>query len=136
MPAGGATRRTVLVVAGPVGPADLPRLIARLDELVAAQPCHPGLVVSCDVAAVYPVDIGTIDVLARLHLHARRRDIQLELRGAGTQLRELLGLAGLVAGPGSGHDGGLVLAEERGQPEEREEALGIQEVSHPHDPSA
>lgn len=136
MPADGAARRPVLVVAGPVGPADLPRLIARLDELVSPQGCHPALVVSCDVAAVDPVDIGTIDVLARLHLHARRRDIQLELRRAGPQLRELLELAGLVAGPGSGHDGGLALAEERGQAEEREEALGIQEVSHPHDPSA
>lgn len=123
MSADGAVRRAVLVVAGPVGLADLPCLIARLDELVAAQPGpppSPALVVSCDVAAVDPVNIGTIDVLARLHLHAQRRDVRLELRRAGPQMRELLDLAGLVAGPGSAHRGGLVLAEDRRQPEERE----------------
>lgn len=42
------------------------------------------------------VDIGTVDVLARVALTARRLGCELELRGASPDLRALLDLAGLA----------------------------------------
>ncbi len=54
-----------------------------------------GLVI-CDVAAIRRPTLGTLDVLARLQLAARRRGWHLRLHGAHSELRALLALAGLT----------------------------------------
>jgi ABC-type transporter Mla MlaB component len=50
--------------------------------------------VVCD-ASDLPADVGTVDLLARRQLEARRAGLRLEVRGASAELRELLDLAGL-----------------------------------------
>jgi hypothetical protein len=68
------------------------------------------------------VDLGTVDVLARLKLAARRRGIDLRIRQAPTDLCELIELCGL--------------RETLGQAEEREQGLRVEEERHLGDPSA
>jgi hypothetical protein len=53
--------------------------VTRLDVDIAAGPC----------------DLGTVDVLARLALHARRTGREIRLAGATPELLELIALAGL-----------------------------------------
>ncbi len=53
-------------------------------------------IVICDVAAIQCPTVGTLDVLARLQLAARRRGWHLTLHGARSELRALLALAGLT----------------------------------------
>lgn len=53
-------------------------------------------VVICDVNAIRLPDLGTIDILARLRLAARRSGWHVMLHGAGSELRALLTLAGLA----------------------------------------
>ena len=65
-----------------------------------------------------PPHLGTVDVLARLALAARRRGVRLRLRRPSHELRELVALAGL---------GEVLGVEPGGQPEEREEPLGVEE---------
>ncbi len=70
-------------------------------------------------------DIATVDALARLVLQARRLGLELRLVDAPRQLRELIVFAGLADGLG---------VEARWYPEEREEALGVEEegqLDHP-----
>jgi STAS domain len=55
-------------------------------------PCRSTIV--CDVGSVSP-DAGAIDTLARLQLTARRLGLELRLRHASTELRDLLDFAGL-----------------------------------------
>ena len=55
-------------------------------------PCDP---VVCDVSEV-PVELATVDVLARLQLEACRAGRCLRLRGASPELLELIELAGLT----------------------------------------
>ena len=99
---------------------DLPGLCANLARLLGG----PGGVVTCDVAGVARPDVGTVEALARLRLTARRHGWQLEISGAGPELAALLGLLGLTD----------VLLQVRGQPEQREQPPGVQEVVHPRDP--
>jgi ABC-type transporter Mla MlaB component len=89
--------------------------------------------VICDVAALSGADACTVDAIARLQLTARRQGRHLRLRGASSELRELLrlmGMGGLV--PCCGDLGGEVL----GQAEEREEPGGVQEEGDAADPVA
>ena len=51
-------------------------------------------VLLCDVSDE-PADIGTVDLLARLQLVARRYGCQIRLRGVSPELRELIEFAGL-----------------------------------------
>ena len=78
----------------------------------------------CDVEALQTADAEVIDALARLHLHVRRAGCRLELRGASDQLRELIAFMGLLE---------VLRVEPRGQPEDREEPLGLQEEVEPDD---
>lgn len=62
-------------------------------------------------------DLAAVELLAREQLAARRRGCCLLLRDASPELVELLDLCGLGYALGA-----------RGQPEEREEAVGVEEV--------
>ena len=55
-------------------------------------PCRSTIV--CDVGSL-PPDAGAIDTLARLQLTARRLGLELRLRHASNDLRDLLDFAGL-----------------------------------------
>ncbi len=79
----------------------------------------------CDVSGV-AANAVALDALARLQLHARRLGMRVRLRGASTDLLDLLDLAGLreVLGVESG-----------GQVEEREERLGVEEERELGDPT-
>jgi hypothetical protein len=79
----------------------------------------------CDVGALAP-DLGTVDLLARLQLRARRLGSELRLRHASAELEELLDLVGLRE----------VLVEAGGEPEQREQRLGVEEERELGDPPA
>ena len=98
---------------GPVPPDRVPATAARL----AADPLGV-------VHVRGTVDLGVLDVLARLALAARRRGTRLEVRGGEdlARLLHLCGLAGLVVQP-------------LGQPEAGEQG-GVEEVVHVLDPPA
>lgn len=83
-------------------------------------------VVICDVSAVTRPDLVTIETLARLRLTAKRFGWRWETCGAGPALRDLAGLLGLAD----------TLVEPVRQAEEREQALGVEEVVERGDPAA
>ena len=62
--------------------------------------------------------MATVDALARLALQAGRLGLELRLVDAPRELRELIVFAGLTEALG---------VEARRQPEEREQALGVEE---------
>jgi hypothetical protein len=95
--------------------ADVPVLCAGLAELLRGR---PGGVVVCDVAAVARADVVTVEALARLRLTARRHGWDLVVGGAGADLLRLLRLVGLTD----------VLPQVRREPEQREQAGGVEEV--------
>jgi hypothetical protein len=70
-------------------------LAERAQATVAGSDDQVSLIV-CDVRAVDRPDLATIDALARLALVAKRHRARLRLRGAGRELRDLLGLTGLA----------------------------------------
>ena len=80
----------------------------------------------CDLRGV-AADCVTVDALARIHLAARRAGVQISLRHASAELRELLAFTGL--------DGVLGLEPGR-QPEEGEQLLGAEEERQLGDLSA
>jgi anti-anti-sigma regulatory factor len=71
-------------------------------------------------------DLAMVDVLARLQLAARRRGLQLRLRRAPPELRELIQLVGLTD---------VLGVEPCRQAEEREERLGVEEERDLGDPT-
>jgi hypothetical protein len=84
-----------------------------------------GLIV-VDVAALAP-DATAVDALARLQLGARRLGLETRLRGAAVELLELIAFVGLAD---------VLRVEPRGEPEEREQRLGVEEERELDDPSA
>ena len=72
-------------------------------------------------------DLGTVDALARLRLAARRDGLELRLTRVPDELRELIVFLGLEDALG---------LEPRGQAEEREERLGVEEERELGDPPA
>jgi hypothetical protein len=78
----------------------------------------------CDVHAAGP-DLATIDALARLHLAARRLGRELRVENAADELRELIVFVGLE---------GLLRLEPRGEAEEREQRLRVEEEGELGDP--
>jgi ABC-type transporter Mla MlaB component len=118
---------------GPVRRDDIPALCERARRLLEG--CDAGSV-SCDVAALAEPDVVTIDALARLQLTALRLGYRVELqraRGPLVQLLVLSGMSGVLpcAGSGPGASG----VEAWGEPEHREQALGVQEEADPDDPA-
>jgi ABC-type transporter Mla MlaB component len=83
----------VMVLLGPIAPADVPALCARLDGMLR----HTGAgLATCDVGAVPDATVATVDALARLQLAAKRAGGRIRLRHASPQLRALLDLVGLA----------------------------------------
>jgi anti-anti-sigma factor len=123
---------SVLVVAGRVTAADLPRLrlalAARLAEAGA------GADVICDVRSLARADAAALDVLARLQLAARRMGGRIRLRGASRELRDLLAFTGLSDALPVEARLSLRPLQPCRQPEQREEPLGVEEGVDPDDP--
>jgi len=89
-----------LSVRGPISPADVPGLCARVQELVASGGggCPNGGVVDLvyDVSELGVPDLATVDALARVQLSAARLGHRLVLQDASPEVRQLLDLAGLA----------------------------------------
>ena len=72
-------------------------------------------------------DLGTVDALARLQLAARRSGLELRLRHVSDELLELITFVGLAEALG---------LEPRGEAEEREQRVGVEEERELDDSSA
>jgi hypothetical protein len=79
----------------------------------------------CDVGTLAP-DAVTVDALARLQLSARRLGLELRLSRSSRELQELLAFVGL---------GDVLGVEPRGQAEEREQRLRVEEERELDDPT-
>jgi anti-anti-sigma regulatory factor len=102
--------------------ADVPGLCAALAALLAAR---PGESVVCDVSAVAVPNAAMVEALARLALTARRAGRRLAVAGAAPDLLRLVALYGLAD----------VLPQAGGEPEQREQPGGVEEVRDPADPA-
>ena len=71
-------------------------------------------------------DLDTVESLARLQLAARRSGLELRLVRVPDELRELITFVGLAEALG---------LEPRGQAEEREERVGVEEEGELDDPA-
>jgi hypothetical protein len=71
------------------------------------------------------MDLGTVNVLARIQLGAKRRGLTWRVRHASAGLLELIEFTGLSDALG---------VEPQRQPEEREDALGVEEERQLGDP--
>jgi hypothetical protein len=80
----------------------------------------------CDASALDP-DALTIDALARLQLSSRRFGLEIRLRHASNELRELLAFVGLDE---------VLRLEAGGQAEQREQRVGFEEERELGDPPA
>jgi hypothetical protein len=85
---------------------------------------HPTTIV-CDVGAYAPNAI-TVAALARLQLGAGRLGHELRLRGATPDLIALIAFVGL---------GDVLRVEVEGEPEEREQDVGVEEERELDDPA-
>ncbi|MFI9798835.1 STAS domain-containing protein [Streptomyces sp. NPDC052302] len=108
----------VLVLAGPVTRGEVTGLCAVVRARLEGGRSR---VVVCDVGGLGPPGLGTVDLLARLQLTARRAGGRIRLRDPDPALHALLDLVGLRL-------------EVEGQPEEREPALRVEEAVEPGDP--
>ncbi|MFB8248218.1 STAS domain-containing protein [Streptomyces sp. NPDC055952] len=114
-----AMRPPVLVLPGPVTRDE----VRGLSEDVRALLRDAGArVVVCDVGGLGPPGLAAVDLLARLHLAARRAGGRIRLRDPDPALCALLDLVGLRF-------------EVEGQVEEGEPALGVEEAVEPGDPA-
>ncbi|GAA0899516.1 STAS domain-containing protein [Virgisporangium aurantiacum] len=118
---------TVISIAADLARADIPGLCADLADRLRGSRGDGSLyggaargTVVCDVRAVVRPDVVTLEALARLRLTARRHGYALVIDGAGPHLAGLIGLLGL--------------SEAFRQPEQREEAVGVEEVVDARDP--
>ena len=84
-----------------------------------------------DVSAITDPNCGTVDDLARLQLAARRLGQRVVLFGARPRLIEMVEMAGLADVLPASRSG----AEVRREPEEGEEALGVEEEGDAGDPA-
>ncbi len=80
-----------ILISGPIAPTDLPGLYRRVCALL--EDCDAAFAF-CDVHGVN-ADAVTVDALARLQLAGRRHQCQVRLRGASSELRELVAFMGL-----------------------------------------
>ncbi|WP_158778919.1 STAS domain-containing protein [Streptomyces cellulosae] len=108
----------VLVLTGPVTRDEVAGLCGDVRTLLEDTRAE---VVLCDVAGLGPPGLGTVDLLARLQLAAKRAGGRIRLRDPDPGLHALLDLVGLRI-------------EVEGQPEQREPALRVEEAVEPRDP--
>jgi hypothetical protein len=87
----------------------------------APRPCP----IVCDVRALAP-DAVAVDALARLQLIAKREGLDLRLSHASCELQALLAFVGLSD---------VLRVESRGQTEEREQRVGVEEERQLDDPA-
>jgi hypothetical protein len=122
---------TLIRIAADLARADIPGLCADLADRLRGSGDDGSLddgsldgaaggTVVCDVRAVVRPDVVTVEALARLRLTARRHGYKLVVSDLHPELRALIDLLGL--------------SESFGQPEQREEALGVEEVVDARDP--
>jgi ABC-type transporter Mla MlaB component len=102
---------------------DIPVLCADLAE-VLRDGDGDGDVVVCDVAGVARPDAVTVEALARLRVTARRHGWRLVVSGARPDLLQLVRLFGLTD----------ALPQVGRQPEQREQAGGVEEAVDGRDP--
>jgi ABC-type transporter Mla MlaB component len=76
---------------GPLRPADLPGLRARICGLI-----RPGITTALFDVSQARADAVTVDALAQLQLVAGRRGCQVRLRGCSPELRDLVAFMGLA----------------------------------------
>ncbi len=82
----------MFAIDGPIARTSLPTLCDQVSQLIDTTGAE---VAFCDVSEVEP-DAVTVDALARLRVTARRRGCQARLRGASSELLELLAFMGLL----------------------------------------
>ena len=120
---------TIILAVDSLDPDEVPDLIERLGPGIVR---GDSTIILCDLARLADADMATVDALARLALRARRMGCAVTLRDPSTELLELVGLAGLgevlPCAPASG-------LEVIGQPEEREEPLGVEKERDAGDPA-
>lgn len=109
------------VVRAPAGPVTREEVARLCDDVRALLEATGARVVVCDVAPVVRPGLGTVELLARLRLTARRAGGRIALRNPAPALRALLDLVGLPF-------------ELEGQTEQREPARDVQEAVVPGDP--
>jgi ABC-type transporter Mla MlaB component len=114
-----------LIFGGPIARDEIQDVCERARALLEGREADP---VVCEVGALDP-DAVAIDVLARVQLVARRQGRRIELEGVSAELRQLLVFVGLVEVLPLVASG----VEPRGQPEEREQPLRIEEKADPGD---
>jgi ABC-type transporter Mla MlaB component len=120
------TTRLEFAIYGPIARGDLPGLCERVCALLGRS---RAAVAVCDVSTVGTPDLVVVDALTRLQLAARRSGCGIRLRHASRELAELVAFMGL--------ENVLPLGVEPcGQPEEREERLGVEEEAELGDPAA
>ncbi len=119
----------VLVLTGPVTREEVARLGEDVRALLrAGAGGGRDPVVVCDVAGLGPPGLGTVELLARLQLAARRSGGRICLRSPAPALLTFLNLVGLTFDV-------EIEIEGEGQPEEREPALCVEEAVEPGDPA-
>ena len=106
----------------PAGPVTRDEVAGLCDDVRALLEVTGAGVVVCDVGGLGPPGLGTVDLLARLELAARRAGGRIRLRDPDPALHALLGLVGLRF-------------QVEGQVEEGEPALGVEEEVEPGQPA-
>jgi ABC-type transporter Mla MlaB component len=89
--AASAPQTVVFAIDGPIARTDIPALCEQACALIETTGADVAL---CDVSKVGP-DAVSVDALARVQLAARRCGCQSRVRGASSELLELLAFMGL-----------------------------------------
>jgi ABC-type transporter Mla MlaB component len=118
----------VFTIRGPLVRPDVPGLCARLQTVLSE---NDSAVALCDVDGCVDADLVAIDALARLQLGARRIGGRLRLHEASSELHDLLAFVGLDEVVPRQE----LRVEPRGQSEQREELLGVEEERELDDPA-
>ena len=77
-----------------------------------------------DVSGVAHPDVSTVDAMASFHVIARRFGCGARFRHVSKELKEIVSLMGLSD---------VLSVEPSGEPEQREEMLGVEEETDPGD---
>ena len=117
----------VLVISGRIAHVDIAVLCEHVCGWLIGR--DPDLVL-CDVRGVVDPDVVAVEALARVQLTARRLGHRIRLRHASRELQALLVLTGLCDVVPLYEELSL---EQKGESEEGEQALGVEEEADPGD---